>query len=239
MVTYEQLKNGYILQKGDKLILHRLDYEVCFSGDYYLSCTTKSNSYVFDILGMEAKEREDFTRRFNPVRFGEAQGAFPEFNDLKTLTELVIALYEVPEYKIGDWVTILPRDESKDYSPVCYANGMTEYVGKTYKVKRCNIRAETQSCGGVDNGDPHSYDLDGIEYHWTSQMIRKATEEEIRKVDRETSECFNPISEEEVKKIADKMEEIRKSIHPVPNNTSSDTEIRLPNNEEEIPHIKL
>lgn len=235
MVTYEQLKNGYILQKGDKLILHRLDYEVNFNDNYYLHCTEHSNSHVFDILGMGAKEREDFTRRFNPVSYGSALGAFPEFSDLKTLTEIVIALYEVPEYKEGDWVTILPRDESKNYSPIWYADGMTKYVGKTCKVKRCNIRKETQSCGGVDNGDPHSYALDEVEYYWTSQMIRKATEEEIKDSDylisSEMVSCGNlyrPI------RNTIKLEDTTRQ-----NNVSSDTEIRLPNNEEEIPHIKL
>jgi len=235
MVTYEQLKNGYILQLGDRLILHRLDYEVNFSGDYYIYCNEHSNSHVFDILGMGAKERENFTRRFNPIRFGEALGAFPEFNDTKTLTEIVIALYEVPEYKAGDLVTILPRDESKDYSPIWYADEMTKYVGKTYRIKRYNIREETQSCGGVDNGDPHSYDLDKIGYHWTSQMIRKATEEEIKDSDYLISS--------EMVNCAKPYRPIRNTIQledtTRQNNVSSDTEIRLPNNEDEIPHIKL
>lgn len=236
-ISYEQLKGGYVLQRGDKLVLHGLVYEVTdgTSDSNYLFYSKGRNSYVFDVLGMGAEEREDFVKRFNPVRFGDAQGAFPEFNDLKTLTDLTIALYEVPEYKEGDWVTILPRKESTDYHPIWYAEAMTGFAGKTYRIERCNIRSETQTCGGVDSGDPHSYDLDGADYHWTSQMIRKATEEEILNANGETSECLSPITEEEVKKIAAKMEEIRKSI----NDASLDTEIRLPNNEEEIPHIKL
>lgn len=265
MVTYEQLKRGYVLQKGDKLVLHGLNYEVKNSGGSYLSNLEGTNSRVFDILGMGAEERKNFVKKFNPVNYGEAQGAFPEFSDLRTLTDLVIALYEVPEYKIGDWVTVLPR-ASDSYEPIVYADEMVGYAGNTYQVKSYNSRNETPTCNGADSGDPYSYNLDGVGFYWTSQMIRKATEEEIRKAKRgikdfpTPSEMMTPgrigtLSEEAAKKLNAEIEEMLKSISPIPRepiwgfnppvyspwwkDTPSDTEVRLPNNEEETPHIKL
>lgn len=266
-ISYEQLKGGYILQLKDRLVLHGLVYVVenGTSGSNYLSAEGV-NSYVFDILGMGAEERKNFVKKFNPVRFGDAQGAFPEFNDLKTLTDLTIALYEVPKYKIGDWVTILPREESSDYHPIQYTYEMTIYAGKTFQVKNLHLRSATPKCNEIDSGDPHSYDLDGIGYHWTSQMIRKATEEEIRKAKRgikdfpTPSEMMTPgrigtLSEEAAEKTNVQIEEMLKYIPPKPSepkwgfnppvyvpwwdDTPSDTEVRLPNNEEETPHIKL
>lgn len=176
MVTYAQLKNGYVLQKGDKLVLHGLDYEVKFSYSdaNYLCYIRGTNSRVFDVLGMGAVERKNFIKRFNPVRFDDARGAFPEFSDLKALTDLVIALYEVPEYKEGDWVTILPK-ESDGYTPIIYAYKMEGCAGNTYQIKCCNSSRETPTYNGIDSGDPHSYNLFGVGYYWTTQMIRKAT----------------------------------------------------------------
>lgn len=248
-ISYEQLNGGYILQKGDKLVLHGINYNVMLTrpNDGHLSNSEGASSRVFDILGMGAEERKNFVKKFNPVNYGEAQGAFPEFSDLKTLTDLVIALYEIPEYEIGEWVTVLPR-ASDSYEPIIYADEMVGYAGKTFQVKKLHLRSATPKCNEVDSGDPHSYDLDGAGYHWTSQMIRKATEEEIRKAKGETED-------RDTEKLKAQIEELKKSVQshlgtvvvekgiqmyaPLYKNTPEDTEIRLPNNEEEIPHIKL
>lgn len=267
MVTYEQLKSGYILQLRDSLVLHGLDYRVELQpATYYLCCHNRANSRVFDTLGMGAEERKTFVKKFSPIRYAEAQGAFPEFSNLKALTNLVIALYEEPEYKVGDWVTVLPRSEFYDYDPVCYAEEMTKYEGKTYKVTGCSLRGATNTYNGVDTGDPHAYQLNEIGYFWASSMIRKATEEEIDKVkgkvkdsdcypikaQKITSERIGALSGETARKLKSQMDNMLESLHcqpvdfwkipmyaPVCKDTAENTEIRLPKNEEETPHIKL
>lgn len=269
MVTYEQLKNGYVLQGEDKLVLHGLDYKVVssmISGYNYLCYIRGTNSRVFDVLGMDAEERRNFVKRFNPVNYADAQGTFPEFNDFKTLTDLVIALYEVPEYKVGDWVTVLPRTGT--YGFISYVDKMVEYAGNTYQVEYCNLRSSTPTHDGRDSGDPHSYNLGG-DFYWTTQMLRRATDEEIRRVTGKTinSDCpmslkqalsdVDFLSEAKIKTLGSEIDSLGKFIKPkefpirlnsfstLPGYTplwdgiSSDTEIRLPNNEEDTPHIKL
>lgn len=267
MVTYEQLKSGYILKAGDALVLHGIKYDVrALSGVYHLSCSHRKNSHVFDILGMGAEERKTFVKKFNPIYYAEAQGPFPEFNDLKSLTNLVIALYEVPEYKEGDWVTVLSRNESGNHSPVCYADWMTKYERKTFKVRSNYLRSTTNTCNGIDNGDPHVYEFVGPYCYWTSQMIRKATEEEIPKAKGDIKDCddypikeqlmtsghIGILSEETAQKFISQADDMLKSLQrryvdfgripmyaPLWKGTPSDTEIRLPKNENSTPHIKL
>lgn len=228
MITYEQLKNGYVLQGEDKLVLHGLEYKVVSSTiTSYLYYIGGTNSRVFDVLGMGAEERKNFIKGFNPVNYADAQGAFPEFNDFKTLTDLVIALYEVPEYKVGDWVTVLPRTGT--YYPIIYADKMVEYAGNTYQVKYCNLHSSAPTHDGIDSGDPHSYNLSEIVFYWTTHMLRRATDEEIRKAKGEIKDCNYPKSPEPM------ASGYLKPLSEEP----TDTEIRLPNNEEDTPHIKL
>lgn len=186
MVTYQELKEGRTLVEGDKLILHGLEYCVdrTYSG-FFLAKIGGGNDAVFKKLGRD--DKDVWAKKFGTVK---GMGIFPQFENLPDLTKFVIDIYETPEFKSGDWITISPLDG--DYEPVVATATMRESKGMTFQVKSVDNRCDTPQHDGNDSGDPHAYTLDGITFYWTSQMIRKATDDEIRKA-KEVKFLSDPI----------------------------------------------
>lgn len=263
-VNYKLLKNGYILAPEDKLCIHGIEYRV--KNDlgplFYLENASYSgNDKIFGVLGI--KDKYGYAELFGSRR--EDDGDFPFFRNLTDLTKCVISLYEEPEFKVGDLVYVLPRF-SLEHTPVIYCDEMTRYSGSVHAVKHILSRSETMFCDGKDNGDPHSYSLDCCGYYWTTHMIRKATEEEIRdaksgqvksleesdsgsgilKISQDTADRLK----KEINDFTTKLKSCGPAMLYTPNtpdpiypswweDTPSDTEVRLPKNEDSTPHIKL
>ena len=181
MVTYWDIRDGHILDRNETLCLHGIDYRVvcpCVAG-YALETSPwhVHNDAVFVKLGI--KDKLTFASMYGNALTSD----FPVMNSFTSLTRLVKALYEKPEYEEGEWVTIVPCNEKLRGSyPFGYSCDMERYVGETYQIKRVELITLTIS-GAQWVGDPHSYHLDTpVGYTWHSSMFRKATDVEIAMV---------------------------------------------------------
>lgn len=177
LLTYKHLKDGRILEKGDEIILHGVEYRVyqsttrCFLENKQSAC---NNSKVFQILQKTSEEKYAWARQFNSTGCGD----FPEFNNMQDLTDFTKDILEKSPYKEGDIVVVhkLRSDEEETDYPWSFVCEMSNiYGGKQAKIRQ--ITVDTFPCSKKHyNGDPHKYileDMDGvtIPYTWHSSMF--------------------------------------------------------------------
>lgn len=184
MITYWDIRDGHILDRNETLCLHGIDYRVvcpCVEG-----CALEAspwyvhNDAIFVKLGI--KDKLTFASMYGNALTGN----FPVMNSFTSLTRLVKALYEKPEYEEGEWVTIVPRkEELRGSYPFEYTSDMERYAGKTYQIKRVELMTST-TVGAQWAGDPHGYYFDTNAYAWHSSMFRRATDGEIAAVKIDT-----------------------------------------------------
>ena len=219
--TYYQLKyENKHLEMGDKILIHGINYKLCNSGsthNYFLDNCAGENCEVFNNFDLTVDEKYTWAKRFNSTGLG----SFPEFKDIRDLEKFVIDIFERPEYKVGDYVTILERKHSPNDYPASFVNDMTTLCGKTFKIESVKLADWNTEDYKLCNGEPHIYELDGACYSWHPSMFRKATEEEIR------------IHKGITKSLT--VEEFR----IIKTSNTQDSELRLPKNINKTPHINL
>lgn len=75
-------------------------------------------------------------------------------------------------YKVGDIVTIKPRQYPSDDYPCGFSDGMIPFVGESLKI----VAVKSLTCY-LDrpqyNGDPYFYELQGNYYNWHSSMFEE------------------------------------------------------------------
>ena len=118
---YSTLKVGSPLASGDTLLLHGIHYTVEGYGTRFFLSNKDGwdNSEVFRKLSRE-KDKYAWAAQFGST----CSGDFPEFKDLASLTKFVIAIYEKPEFKAGDYVTINERDGLASDYPASFVDDM-------------------------------------------------------------------------------------------------------------------
>lgn len=244
--TYSDLKRGGVLAVGDTLLLHGYQHEVreiVVSGTYYLSNDCCANYAVFEKFD---KDRYDWAKEFGST----CSGMFPEFRSLQELTKFVISIYEEPEFKKGDYVTINERELPASDYPASFVDDMAKLSGKTFLVHNSYTTVEDERRRAY-NGDPHWYYLETPRYGcftWHSSMFRKATQEEIlaaqgAKGDVGAKFCSGSSSDSIAVDTdgASKPTSIReesKSWEEILG-CSTDCTLRLPKNTNKTPHINL
>lgn len=222
--TYYQLK--YLdehLKVGDTLLIHGIDYKVCSSGsthNYFLDNPKGVNCEVFTkVFDLTEGEKYSWAKRFNSTGLGN----FPEFKDIKDLEKFVIDIFERPEYKVGDYVTILERKHSPSAYPASFVDDMASQCGKTFQIESVRAELTDLDCAELHNGEPNLYSLKGMIYSWHPSMFRRATEEEIIRIYVETTKSLAVENLLAVKTPSD----------------IQDSELRLPKNTNKTPHINL
>ncbi len=94
MITYKDLKSGYILEQGDFIELAENSYEVSRSDKgYYLKCLSDPflNDHIFHILGINSDEKYAWAMKYEK---GADHGIFPYFTNLTNLSNFVISIME-------------------------------------------------------------------------------------------------------------------------------------------------
>lgn len=177
LLTYKHLKDGRVLEKGDELVIHGVEYRVyqsstrCFLENKH---SASNNSKVFQVLHKTKEEKYAWARQFKSTGCGD----FPEFDNLQDLTNFTKDILEKSPYKEGDIVTIHKLKSGEDESdyPWSFVSEMSKnYGGKQAKIK--TITVDTFPCSKLHyNGDPHKYileEMDGtiIPYTWHSSMF--------------------------------------------------------------------
>ena len=176
--TYFELKDGRILENGDILNIHGIEYRVTDGGSDSTRCWLTSsfgNSFIFKKLGIEDKAA--FVRGICPiVNYGE----FPEVGSYKDLTKVAIALFQVPEFKVGDKVRVAYRKDDEDDYPWYFTDEMLALSGKVYTIKAVDVCGLSFSGKAFErlSQDPHCYHLDaeGKDFDWHSSMLKKVSE---------------------------------------------------------------
>lgn len=162
MITYRQLKSGYILKVGDELLLHGVHYQVRSNASdwYYLeNKNLGGNHAVFVNLGING----ELMYKWAAIYGGNCTGVFPNIPSLEQLSNFVVSIYEHHKYKIGDMVVIRERkDDAGDY-PYYFDDDMANLAGNIYKVTEAYIcpqheMDESESLPHFD-GDIYQYRL--------------------------------------------------------------------------------
>ena len=183
-VIYKELKDGYILKKDDILVIHGIEYRVTDGGSdgnlCWLSASCPINSVIFDKLRIDDKYAF-----VNDICAVVSTGDFPEVGSYEDLTKVAIALYETPEFKVGDKVKVSHRVDDEDDYPYSFSDDMTKLEGKEFIVKSCRIGdysfiGDFSFIGKAEkrlNEDPHIYGLkDEGDFIWHSSMLEKVFE---------------------------------------------------------------
>ena len=240
---YSTLKVGSPLASGDTLLLHGIHYTVEGYGTRFFLSNKDGwdNSEVFRKLSRE-KDKYAWAAQFGST----CSGDFPEFKDLASLTKFVIAIYEKPEFKAGDYVTINERDGLASDYPASFVDDMAGYSGKTFLVTDLSV-TESGDDRKFFNGDPHWYYLKTPSGYWTwhSSMFRKATEEEIlavkgvkgdsgAKCDRGSTGITGSGAPQLIVKSFEEFKEMGKTL-----DSMTDCTLRLPKNTTKTFHINL
>lgn len=195
--TYFDLKDGRILEKGDMLNIHGIEYRVVDGSSggtrCWLTAPGNRNSVIFDKLRIDDKDA--FVRGIRPV---VNEGDFPEVGSYEDLTKVAIALFEVPEFKVGEKVRVAHREDYEDDYPYCFTDDMAELGGKEYTITVVN-GADTKYYLSMSdkakeslNKDPHLYELDmeGNGYWWHSSMLEKVSESDKKSDEPSKEETF-------------------------------------------------
>lgn len=173
LVSYKELKRGYILKDCDALNIYGYKFVVCAaSPGYYLkdSRGVQYNDWLFlHVYGMSDEQKDAWAARYG----GKPGCLFPVMPTLPLLTEFVKNIYETCPFKIGDTVRIKERVYPEDDYPLCFVDQMAEQAGKTFTIKDIKPIAHTNPFDYRDEGggDIYYYVLDGTPYHWTSNMF--------------------------------------------------------------------
>lgn len=243
-ITYSDLKKGCVLAVGDTLLLHGHYHDVRQTeGTYYLNNDCCANYAVFEKFD---KDRYDWAKEFGST----CSGDFPEFRSLQELTKFVISIYEEPEFKKGDYVTINERYLTASDYPASFVDDMVKLSGKTFLVNGFSTTVAAEGRKAY-NGDPHWYYLETPRYGcftWHSSMFRKATEEEIlaaqgakgdARVTCDSGSARDSIAVDTngASKHTSIREEIKSREEILGGNT--DCTLRLPKNTNKTPHINL
>lgn len=183
-VIYKELKDGYILKKDDILVIHGIEYRVTDGGSdgkcCWLTASGPINSVIFDKLRIDDKYAF-----VNDICAVVDKGDFPEVGSYEDLTKVAIALYETPEFKVGDKVKVAHREDGEDDYPYSFTDDMTKLEGKEFIVKSCRIGdysfiGDFSFIGKAEkrlNEDPHIYGLkDEGDFIWHSSMLKKVSE---------------------------------------------------------------
>lgn len=222
--TYYQLKyENKHLEMGDKVLIHGVSYKLCNSGsthNYFLDNPEGENCEVFTkVFDLTVDEKYSWAKRFNSTGLG----SFPEFKDIRDLERFVIDIFERPEYKVGDYVTILERKHSPNAYPASFVDDMASQCGKTFQIEHIRVESTPiEDSATLHNGEPNLYSLKGITYSWHPSMFRRATEEEVRVY----------------KGITKSLEVKNFKVLETPSDIQ-DSELRLPKNTNKTPHINL
>lgn len=243
--TYSSLIKGAPLKIGEELILHGIKYKVDgYGGTRFFLCATESwdNGAVFKKF---SQDKYDWARKYRSTGSGD----FPEFTNLNSLTKFVISIYEEPEFKEGDYVTIIEREGVASDYPASYVDDMVNYVGKTFVVKDLCL-TESADDRKYFNGDPHWYYLEtpSGNWIWHSSMFREATAEEVLVAQGAKGDvgvkCDCGSSSDSITgdtgtpKLKSKyLEEIKSLEEFLGDNT--DCALRLPKNTDKVHHINL
>jgi hypothetical protein len=243
--TYSDLKRGGVLAVGDTLLLHGYEHDVRKGSaeTYWLNNSSLANCAVFEKFD---KDKYDWARKFGST----CSGDFPEFRSLQELTKFVISIYEEPEFKKGDYVTINERELTATDYPASFVDDMVKLSGKTFLVDGFSI-TEADEERKAYNGDPHWYYLRTPSYGiwtWHSSMFRKATREEIlasqgakgdfgAKCDSGSASDSITVDADDASKLTSIREEIKSWEEILGGNT--DCALRLPKNTNKTPHINL
>lgn len=244
-ITYSDLKRGGVLAVGDTLLLHGYQHDVRKGSaeTYWLNNFSLFNCAVFEKFD---RDRYDWAKEFGST----CSGDFPEFRSLQELTKFVVSIYEEPEFKEGDYVTINERELPASDYPISFVYDMAKLSGKTFLVYSFS-NTEAGEERKAYNGDPHWYYLETSSYGvwtWHSSMFRKATEEEIlaaqgakgdvgAKFGSGSSSDSIAVDTDGASKPTSIREEI-KSWEKILGG-STDCTLRLPKNTNKTPHINL
>jgi len=186
LVSYKELKKGYILKDGDTLNIYGCKSVVYASaGGCHLQDTrgVRCNNWLFlHVYGMSDEQKDAWAERYG----GKPGCLFPVIPTLPLLTDFVRNIYETCPFKVGDTVRIKTRVHSEDDYPLLFVDEMTELAGKTFTIKDIRLITYTNPFDYKDEGggDIHYYILDGTPYHWTSNMfelVKRADEVQPRK----------------------------------------------------------
>lgn len=192
--TYFDLKNGRILEKVDVLNIHGIVYRVVDGTSdgkrCWLTADGERNSIIFDKLRIDDKYA--FIKGICPI---VNSGDFPEVGSYEDLTKVVIALYEVPEFKVGDKVKVAHREDGEDDYPWFFTDEMLALSGKVYTIKAVDVCGPSFSGKAYDRvrKDPHCYHLDaeGSDFDWHSSMLKKVYESDKKSEEPSKDESFS------------------------------------------------
>jgi len=181
MITYFDLKEDYILEKNDELLIHGIKHLVHQHVGFYLRADNVfNNAKIFDLFGLSCEEKNDWANKFGALTNGREPKAFPEMPTLEALTKFVIDIYERSPYKVGDEVRIVKCEADSNKYPAGFTSGMREMSGKIYKIKSSRLCKDGSIASRAKyNGDPHWYKLQENIFTWSSAHFTRATEEEI------------------------------------------------------------
>lgn len=161
-ITYQKLKEGYILKEGDLIdTIHGFEgLEVTgltMCGKCWLHNHNGNNSAIYEYLGIADPKLEC---------------AAPKFDSAEELTKHVILLFEMSPYKVGDKVRILECEKARNDYPFSFVGEMEKHVGKIFTIKRIEFN---NICNKDKyNGDFHKYILDESDYwNWHSSMFER------------------------------------------------------------------
>lgn len=191
--SYFDLKNGRILEKDDILNIHGVEYRVTDGASDGKRCwlTTSGirNSFIFDKLRIDDKDA--FVRGIcSIVDYGD----FPEVGSFEDLTKVAIALYEVPEFKVGDKVRVAHREGKEGDYPWYFTDEMLALRDKVYSIKAVDVYGYCFSGKSYErlSKDPHCYHLDaeGKDFDWHSSMLEKVSESDKKSEEPSKKESF-------------------------------------------------
>lgn len=198
-VTYWDLKKGFILDKGDTILIYGNHYTVSTGGGYYLFNATGRNDAVFTLLGMNDEQKKKWASKYGY----NYDGMFPEFKSRNDLTKFVIDIIQTPIVKPGDRVVIKPKEGPQGEYPFLYTEAMAEFAGR-----QVTIEAVAESCSedsakrAYFNGDIHSYRVRENSFYWSSAHF------DLKKIERsvDVKETLARMAEETKKRSALEME---------------------------------
>lgn len=153
------------------------EYSIVKTGPNGYHCHTENNSnrVIFDILGLNAE------RFVKDVVGYTCVGSWPEVKTLDDLKKVIKALDDecvkkwgmpnknTPQFKVGDIVKILPKDDSTNYLP-SYMYGMEQYAGQIATI----INISGKSC---------QINLDRGIYYWPFNALQLVNSEMDKTVD--------------------------------------------------------
>ena len=178
-VTYKDLYHGYILQDDDTIVISDITHSV--NGVHWFLVNMDGGSYseIFNLLHISNEEKEILAKSTGGCR--NCQCAFPEFEDAEHLTLFVKELFKRSPYRVGDIVQITKRTRDRDTYPYSYTREMTEYTGRSFKIKSIEQSHPDLFPSVYWNGDYHKYNLESIEgngnpYNWHSTMFTRVSQ---------------------------------------------------------------